>query len=86
MHDPKSFLANHFTQEHMKTAYTHQKDPDDSIYQGSNDFLEVIRRINFPSEKKFIFQYQQELKTKVLHYKKLELTIKENEQKQLVEK
>ena len=57
MHDPNSFLSNHFTQENMKTAYTPQKDPNDYIYQGVNDFSEVVRRINSLDEKSFIFQY-----------------------------
>ena len=86
MHDPKSFLVNHFTQEHMKTCYTHQKDPNDSIYQGDKDFSEVVRRITSPDEKRFIFQHQHEIQSKVLHYIKLELTVEEKAQKQLVEK
>ena len=57
MHDPMSFLTNHFTQEHMKTGYSHQKDPDDSIYQGAKEFSEVVTNITTPNEKSFIFQY-----------------------------
>ena len=56
MHDPKSFLANHFNQEHMKTTYAHQMDPNDFIYQGANDFSEVVIRISSLDEKNFIFQ------------------------------
>ena len=77
MHDPKSFLENHFTEEHMKTAYTHQKDPDDSIYQGGNDFSKVASIITSLDENKIIFHYQRELKAKVLHYRKLELIVEE---------
>ena len=76
----------HFIQEHMKTTYTHQKDPDDSIYQGSNYFSEVLSIITSPNEKIFIFQYQEEMKTKVPHCKKLDLTVEEKAQKKLVEK
>ena len=61
----------------MKTSYSHQNDPDDSIYQGDKYFLEVMARITSLDEKGFFFQYQQELKTKVLHYKKLQLTVEE---------
>ena len=86
MHDPKSFLSNHFNQEHIKTAYAHHVDPDDSIYQGANAFFEFVRRISSPNEKNFIFQYQGELKTKVLHYRILKLSLEKKAHKQLVEK
>ena len=86
MHDPKSFLSNHFNQEHMKTAYAHHVDPDDSIYQGAKEFQKILTKISSPYEKNFIFQYHKELNTKVLHYRRLELSLGENAQKQLVEK
>ena len=66
MHDPKSFLVNHFTQEHMKSSYVHQTTPDDSIYHGVDSFFEVLNMNSSEDEKRFIFQYQQEVKAKVL--------------------
>ena len=77
MHDTKSFLASHFTQEHMKTSYAHQMDHDDSIYQGANAFSKVVRRISSHYEKNFIFQYQDDVKNKVIHYRKLLLELEE---------
>ena len=77
MHDAKSFLDNHFNQENMKTTYSHQVDPDDSIYQGANAFSEVVTSISSLDEKNFIFQYQWELNTKVFHYRSLELSVEE---------
>ena len=76
MHDPKAFLANQLMQDHMKIMYVHQEIPDDSIYRGAKHFSEVVRRIPTPQEKIVIFQYQKELKTTVLHYRKLKLTMK----------
>ena len=81
MHDPKSILDYHFTHKHMKSTYVHQTTPDDSIYQGDNSFFEVVNITSSLEEKNFIFQYQQELKTKVLQYRKLKFLIEERTQK-----
>ena len=75
MQDPYSLLANHFVQEHTKIAYAHEDDPDDSIYIGAIDFLEVARRIPTPLEKNHLFQYQKELKTYALHFRQLWLKV-----------
>ena len=45
-----------------------------------------MNRTSSLKENNFIFQYQKELKTKVLHYINLELLIEERNHKQLVEK
>ena len=62
----------------MKIEYVHHEIPDDSIYSGANEFSEVVSRIPTPQEKTFIFQYQNELKTIVLHYMKFKLIVEEN--------
>ena len=59
MHYPKSLLDNHFIQEHMKTAYTHLKDPGDSTYQGANEFSSVVRKVTLHDEKNLFFHYHQ---------------------------
>ena len=69
MHDPKSWLANHFEHEHTKFPYTHQDLPDDSIYRGAVDFSEVVGSITNPLEKSHIFQYQKDLNTSTLHFR-----------------
>ena len=38
MHDPKSYLASHFVQEHARIQYAHQDELDDSIYRAAIDF------------------------------------------------
>ena len=70
----------------MKTSYAHQKALDDSIYQGGNEFSKVVRIIPSPQEKIFIFEYQKDLKTIVLHYRKIQLTLEENAKKQSAER
>ena len=55
------------------------------LYQGANNFLEVVIRFPFPHEKIFIFQYHNELKTKVLHYRKLQLNVEGNARKSSAE-
>ena len=45
-----------------------------------------MSRIPTPEEKTFVFQYQKDLKTKVLHFRQLQLTVEENLHKQAVEK
>ena len=62
----------------MKVAYVHQEHPDDSIYRGTIDLLEVLRNILTPEELTFIFQYQKELNTRVLHFRQIQLTVEEN--------
>ena len=77
-HDHNSLLENHFVQEHMKVTYVHEEQPDDPIYRGAINFSEVVRRISISEEKTFIFQYQKYLKTKVLHFRQIQLTVEEN--------
>ena len=84
-HDHNSLLENHFVQEHMKVTYVHEEQPGDSIYKGAINFSKVVRRISIPKEKTFIFQYQKYLKTKVLQFIQLQLTMEENVQKQNAE-
>ena len=55
MHDPKSWLANHFEDKHTKFPYAHQDLPDESIYRGVVYFSEVVGRIMNPLEKAHIF-------------------------------
>ena len=70
----------------MNTAYSYQVDPVDSICQGVNDFSQVLSKISSPDENNFIFQCKWELKTKVIHYRRLDLSLEEKAPKQLVEK
>ena len=86
MHDPKSFLANHFTQEHTRSSYVHQTNPNDSFYQGVIIFSEVLNKTYSQDEKIFIYQYQQDLNSKLLKYRKLELSLQEKAHKNLVQK
>ena len=38
MHDPKSYLALLFVQEHAKFQYSHEDEPNESIYREAIDF------------------------------------------------
>ena len=57
MHDPKSYLASHLVQVHSKIQYTHQNEPDDSVYRETIDFQKVLSRITDPNVKAHIFKY-----------------------------
>ena len=85
-HDPNSLVDNHFVKEHMEVSYVHREHMDDSFYRGEINFSSVVSRIPTPEEKTFVFQYQKDLKTKVLHFRQLQLTVEENVEKQVVEK
>ena len=74
MHDPKSYLASHFVQEHARIQYAHQDELDDSIYRAAIDFQEVLSRIDEPNVKAHIFQYQKDLKISVLHFGQVKMT------------
>ena len=76
-HDPKGFLDAHLKQNHIRNGYAHEYVPDDSIYQGVNTFSKVLARAKSKDEQSQILQYQRELKTKVLVYRKMELDILE---------
>ena len=78
MHDPKSYLANHFVQEHSKIQYTHENEPHDSIYREAIDSLEVLSRITGPNVKVHIFKYQKDLNISVLHFRQVKLALEEN--------
>ena len=38
-HDPKGWVDAHLRQNHFKEGYTHEEEPDDSIYQGVDTFF-----------------------------------------------
>ena len=86
MHDPKSYLASHFVQEHQRIQYAHQGERNDSIYRENINFLEVLIRIVDPNVKAHIFKYQKVLKIYVLHFRQVKLVVEENIQKQNLKK
>ena len=86
MHDPKSYLASHFVQEHARIQYAHQDELNDSIYKETIDFQEVLSRIADPNVKAHIFQYQKDLKISVLHFGQVKMTVEENIQRKNLEK
>ena len=77
-HDPKSYLASHLVQEHSKLQYTHENEPDDSIYRETIDFQDVLSRIIDPNVKANVFKYWKDLKISVLHFRQLKLVVEEN--------
>ena len=85
-HDPKVFLDAHFKKNHVKSGYVHEEVPDDFIYQGVNTFSEVLARVKSKDEHSQIFQYQQDLKTKVLGHIEMDLEIFEKVRKDREEK
>ena len=86
MHDPKSYLASHFVQEHARIQYAHQDELNDSIYKQTIDFQEVLSRIADPNAKAHIFQYQKDLKIFMLHFRQVKLAVEENIQRKNSEK
>ena len=62
----------------MNFTYVNQEHFDDSIYRGAIDFSEVVSRIPTPEEQTFIFQYQKDLKTRMLHFRQHQLNMEEN--------
>ena len=69
MHDPKSYLASLFVQEHGRFQYAHRDEPDDLIYKETIGFLEALHNIAYPNVKSHVFKYQKDLKDYVLHYR-----------------
>ena len=86
MHDPKSYLASNFVQEHARIQYAHQDELDDSIYRAVIYFQEVFSKITDPNVKAHFFKYQKDLKSSMLHFRQVKLTVKENLQRQNLEK
>ena len=78
MHDPKSYLASHFVQEHSKIQYIHENEPNDSIYRESIYFQEFFSRITDPNVKAHILKYQKDLNISVLHFRQVKLVVEEN--------
>ena len=73
MHDPKSYLASDFVQEHAKIQYAHKNELDDSIYKTT-----ILSRIVDPNVKAHIFKYQKDLNIYVLHFRQVKLIVEEN--------
>ena len=86
MHDPKSYLASLFVQEQAKFQYSHEKQPNDSIYRVAIEFQEALKKITDPDVKSHVFKYQKDLKDSTLHFIKVKLAIEENLQRKNIEK
>ena len=86
MHDPKSYLASNFVQEHARIQYAHQDELDDSIYRAAIDFQEVLSRIADPNSKAHIFQNQKDLKISMLDFGQVKMTVEKNIQRKNLEK
>ena len=79
--DPKGFLDAHFKKNHVKGGYTHEKVPDDSIYQGVYTFFEVLARAKSKEEQSHILQYKRELKIRIQSYRAMEMDLLEKVRK-----
>ena len=78
MHDPMSYLANLFTHEHIGFRYTHENDPNDSMFRVVMDFQEPMNKITNPDTKSHLYKYQKDLKIRILHEREDKLEIKKN--------
>ena len=85
-HEPKGFLNAHYKQNHIKGGYVHEEIPDDSIYQGVNTFSQVLTRAKRKEGHSHILQHQQELKSRILSYRAMELDLLEKVKKDREEK
>ena len=65
----------HLRQNHFKTGYAHEENPYDFIYQGVDNFSEVLARAKIKEEQSHILQYQKEIRDRVRHYRSMELDI-----------
>ena len=76
MHDPVAYLAGLFAHEHVKFQYIHENDLDDSMFRGAANFQEVMDKITDPETKSHMYQYQNDLKTRIVRERGYQLKIK----------
>ena len=86
MHDPVSYLANLFTHEHIGFRYTHENDPNDSMFWAATYFQQAMNKITDPNIKSHLYKYQKDLKIRIPHEREDKLKIKQNIQKKKIEK
>ena len=55
-HDPKGIIDLHLRQNHFKIGYAHEETSDDFIYQGVDNFSEVLVRAKRKEEQSHILQ------------------------------
>ena len=85
MHDPVAYLVDLFSHEHVKFQYVHENDPDDSMFRGDTNFQEAIDKITNPETKSHLYQYQKDLKTRIVRERGDNLKIKQDLEKEKTE-
>ena len=80
-HDPKSWVDSYLRKNHFKAGYTHEEEPDESIYQGFNTFFEFLARSKSKEEQNQILCYQKEIRDMVRAYRAMEWDIQEKMRK-----
>ena len=85
MHDQIGYLADLFSNEHLKLQYVRENEPDDSMFQGAINFKQAMDKITNPERKLILYKYQKEFKTKIIGERGDKLKIKEDVQKEKTE-
>ena len=85
-HDPKGWFDAHLRKNHFKTGYTHEEEPHDSIYQGVDNFFEVLSKAKRKEEQSQILCYQKEIRVRFWAYRAMEWDIQEKMRKDKEEK